>query len=135
MSQIGRAAPQWPHDTARRTTAVVAAALLAWLLASAIAYRPPLERPLSPIQLSPADVQATPAAPALTSAPFAPTQTVAPGNGIADPALQTAAPAIQTAPSAIPSAKTPVELPNQSFVPGFQPGPRNPLKPGIPPQN
>jgi hypothetical protein len=131
VSQIGRAAPQSSHDAALRATAVVAVALLALLIASALAYRPPLERPLSPIQFPPTDVQATPA---LTAAPFAPSQTSAPNNGVSDPALQTA-PAIQTAAPALPSAKTPVEVPNQSFLPGFQPGPKEPLKPSIPKQN
>lgn len=129
MSQISRAARPAAYGAALRATLVVAAALIAWLLVTAMAYRPPLERPLAPIQNSPADVRPTPA---ITTAPFAPAQTAAPGGGVSEPAQQTAIP---TAAPAMPSAKTPVELPNQSYLPGFQPGPKEPLKPSIPPQN
>jgi len=131
LSQIGRTRPS-AHDAALRATAVAVAALVALLIASAVAYRPPLERPLSPIRFSPADVPATPAAPAKT-APFAPAQTTAPSDGVSGPALQTAPP-IQNAP-VMPSAKTPVELLNQPVAPSFRPGPKEPLKPSIPPQN
>lgn len=128
MSRVARPAA---YGAALRATLILLMALIAWLLASTIAYQPAFERPLAPIQNSPADVRPTAA---VTSAPFAPAQTAAPGGGVSDPARQTAAPAPTAAP-AVPSAKTPVELPNQSFVPGFQPGPKEPVKPSIPPQN